>query len=90
MHGYFTRTTTIYGLSVIDTAVMSKKEIGGIGDDYDNDWELLSFGGYTRIDVTTMSGSEYSAKFNVPSNHQFNRKRGIRACIGKIIKAMSN
>jgi hypothetical protein len=45
-------------------------------------------GGYTRIDVTTLSGKDYSAKFNVPVDRNFNRKLGIRVCIGKILKQM--
>lgn len=64
--------------------LMSKTEMQDREDcDYHT---LLCYGGYTRIDVTTMSGKEYSAKFNVPAGHNFNRKRGIRACIGRIMK----
>lgn len=67
--------------------VQSKREFNAIPDD---EYHIQSHGGYTRIDITTMSGSEYTAKFNVPSNKQFNRKLGIRVCLGKILKSMSN
>lgn len=51
-------------------------------------YDISCKGGYTRIDVTTLTGQDYSAKFNTPKGHNFNRKRGIRVCLGKILKQM--
>jgi hypothetical protein len=64
--------------------LMSKREMSERGDRKFH--ELSCKGGYTRIDLTTMTGQEFSAKFNTPKGHNFNRKRGIRACIGRIMK----
>jgi hypothetical protein len=64
--------------------LLSKREMERI-DEYAM---IYCKGGYTRIDVTTLSGKDYSAKFNVPADRNFNRKLGIRVCIGKILKQM--
>lgn len=54
---------------------------------YDS-YKIQSHGGWTILDVTTMTGRDVSVRYNVPSGHQFDRKRAIRACLGKLIKEL--
>lgn len=55
---------------------------------YYDSYIIHSHGGWTILDVTTMTGRNVSVRYNVPSGHQFNRKRAIRACLGKLIKEL--
>ena len=52
------------------------------------DYSISSHGGWTILDVTTITGRDVSVKYNVPQGHQFDRKRAIRACLGKLIKEL--
>ena len=52
------------------------------------DYFISSHGGWTILDVTTITGLDVSVRYNVPSGHQFDRKRAIRACLGKLIKEL--
>ena len=52
------------------------------------DVTISSHGGWTILDVTTITGRDVSVKYNVPQGHQFDRKRAIRACLGKLIKEL--
>lgn len=52
------------------------------------DVTICSHGGWTILDVTTITGRNVSVKYNVPQGHQFDRKRAIRACLGKLIKEL--
>jgi hypothetical protein len=51
---------------------------------------ISSHGGWTILDVTTLTGRDVSVKYNVPQGHQFDRKRAIRACLGKLIKELGH
>jgi hypothetical protein len=51
---------------------------------------ISSHGGWTVLDVRTLTGREVSVKYNVPAGHQFNRKVALRACLGKLIKELGN
>jgi hypothetical protein len=53
-------------------------------------YEIQSHGGWTILDATTMTGRDVSVRYNVPSGHQFDRKRAIRACLGKLIKELGH
>jgi hypothetical protein len=53
-------------------------------------WAIDSHGGWTVLDVRTVTGREVSVKYNVPQGHQFDRKRAIRACLGKLIKELGH
>ena len=55
-----------------------------------NGYKIQSHGGWTILDVTTLTGREVSVKYNVPHGHQFDRKRAIRACLGKLIKELGH
>lgn len=63
--------------------VMSKKEMKN-NCNYEHSY-ILCHGGYTRLDVRTPDGKEYTAKFNFAPTKNFNRKIGIRACLGRIV-----
>lgn len=63
--------------------VMSKKEMKN-NCNYEHSC-ILCHGGYTRLDVRTPDGKEYTAKFNFAPTKNFNRKIGIRACLGRIV-----
>jgi hypothetical protein len=57
---------------------------------YSNLFKISSHGGWTVLDVRTLTGREISVKYNVPAGHQFNRKVALRACLGKLIKELGN
>ena len=65
---------------------MTKTQFNNAGF-YDG-YEILSHGGWTILDVTTITGRNVRVKYNVPQGHQFDRKRAIRACLGKLIKEL--
>jgi hypothetical protein len=68
---------------------MTKTTFHNRYDDYEFH-EISSHGGWTVLDVRTLTGREISVKYNVPAGHQFNRKVALRACIGKLVKELGN
>lgn len=70
--------------SIHKSVFMSKRNMF---DSNESEYFTLSDkGGYSRIDLTTPDNKHYSAKFNFSPHRQFNRKLGIRVCLGKIFK----
>ena len=76
-------------LDYMDTVYMTKTLYNNakITRAYDS-YKIQSHGGWTILDVTTITGRDVSVRYNVPSGHQFDRKRAIRACLGKLIKEL--
>lgn len=50
-----------------------------------SDYRLSSFGGFTKVEITTPSGVELTGKFNFGPHRQFNRKLGLRAAVGRAL-----
>lgn len=71
------------------TTYITKTTFHNRYDDYEFH-EISSHGGWTVLDVRTLTGREVSVKYNVPAGHQFNRKVALRACLGKLIKELGN
>lgn len=50
----------------------------------------LPHGGFTVVEVTSPDGTTtWKAKYNTPKGANFNRRRGITACLGRIQKEIS-
>jgi len=75
--------------SLGDTRYMTKTQFNNDAR-FHSFYEIQSHGGWTILDVTTLTGREVSVKYSVPAGHQFNRKVAIRACLGKLIKELGH
>jgi hypothetical protein len=86
---YHARSVTKYTQEGTEHLMMSKRELE---EDINQDggesgYYLESTGGFTRLEFKAPTGEEYTTKFNVPFGHQFNRKRGLTACIGRMLRS---
>lgn len=85
--GYLVRVyhgRTFFVKGIVGFVYKSKKEMNNDRNNYLFS-HILCHGGYTRLDVRTPDGKEYTAKFNFAPTKNFNRKIGIRACLGRIV-----
>lgn len=48
--------------------------------------ERSSFGGFTKVEVTTPDGETLVGKFNFSKSVQFNHKIAVKAAIGRALK----
>lgn len=49
-------------------------------------FERSSFGGFTKVEVTTPNGETLIGKFNFGKTVQFNHKIAVKAAIGRALK----
>ena len=56
--------------------------------DYSHNYRIDSHGGWSVLDVTTLTGRNITVKYNVPQGQQFNRRLANRVLLGKLVKEL--